>query len=46
VLAQAFYNEVTQPMTSTIDVAAGGTLLNKTEEKAYNLIKEMTQTNY
>jgi len=42
---QAFYNGVTQPMRSTIDAATGGTLMNKTEDEAYNLIKEMTLNN-
>jgi len=43
---QAFYNGVTQPVRSIIDAAAGGTLLNKTEYEAYNLIKEMTLNNF
>jgi len=29
-----------------IDVAAGGTLMSKIEEEAYNLIEEMTLNNY
>jgi len=33
-LVQAFYNRVTQPVRSTIDIAVGGTLMNKTEDKA------------
>jgi len=39
-IVQAFYNGVTQPVRSTIDVAARGTLMNKTEDEAYNLIEE------
>ena len=40
-IIQAFYKGVTQPVRSTIDAATGGTLMNKTEDEAYNLIKEM-----
>jgi len=29
-----------------IDAAAGGTLMSKTEEEAYNLIEEMALNNY
>jgi len=29
-----------------VDAAAGGTLMSKTEEGAYNLIEEMTLNNY
>jgi len=29
-----------------IDAAAGGTLMSKTEDEAYNLIEEMTLNNY
>ena len=39
---QAFYNGVTQPVRSRIDMVAGGTLTNMTEDEAYNLIKEIT----
>jgi len=42
---QACYNGVTQLVRSTIDVLAGGTLINKTEDEAYNLIEEMTLNN-
>jgi len=45
-VVQTFYNEVTQPVRSMIDAAAGGTLMSKTEEEAYNLIEEMTLNNY
>ena len=38
-IIQAFYKGVTQPVRSTIDAAAGGTLMNKTEDEAYNLIE-------
>jgi len=37
---QAFYNRVTQPVRSTIDESARGTLMNKMENSAYNLIEE------
>jgi len=40
-VVQTFYNGVTQPVCSMIDAAAGGTLMSKTEEEAYNLIEEM-----
>ena len=43
---QAFYNGVNQPVRPTIDVVAGGTLMNKTEDEAYNLIEEMTLNNF
>jgi len=45
-VVQTFYNRVTQPVRSMIDAAAGGTLMSKTEEEAYNLIEEMALNNY
>ena len=45
-VVQTFYNGVTQPVRSMIDAAAGGTLMSKTEEEAYNLIKKMALNNY
>ena len=45
-IIQAFYNGVTQSVRSTIDAAAGGTLMNKTEDEAYNLIEEMALNNF
>jgi len=45
-IIRAFYNGVTQAARSTIGVAAGGTLVSKTEDKAYNLIEEMTLNNF
>ena len=33
-------------MRSTIDAATGGTLMNKTEDKAYNLIEKMELNNF
>jgi len=42
---QTFYNGVTQPLRSTIDATAAGTLVNKTEHEAYNLIEEITLNN-
>jgi len=41
-----FYNAITQQVQSTIDAGAGGTLINKTEDKAYNLIEERTFNNH
>jgi len=38
-VVQTFYNRLTQPVCSMIDAAAGGTLMSKTEEEAYNLIE-------
>jgi len=37
-IVQTFYNGEVELVQSTIDVAAGGTLMNKTENEAYNLI--------
>ena len=45
-IIQAFYNDVTQAMTSTIDAVAGGTLMSKIKDEAYNLIEEMTLNNF
>jgi len=45
-IVQTLYNRVTQPMQSTMDVAAGGTLMKKTEDEAYKLIEEMTLNNF
>jgi len=45
-VVQTFYNGLTQPVRLMIDVAAGGTLMSKTEEKAYNLIEEIALNNY
>jgi len=45
-VVQIFYNGVTQPVRSMIDAAAGGTLMIKTEEEAFNLIEEMALNNY
>ena len=45
-IVQAFYNGVPQSIRFTIDTAAGDTFMNKTEDKAYDLIKEMTLNNY
>jgi len=46
IVVQTFYNGVIQPMRSMIDAAAGGTLMSKTEEEAFNLIEEMALNNY
>ena len=40
-VVQTFYNGVTQLVRSMIDAVAGGTLMSKTKEEAYNLIEEM-----
>jgi len=45
-IIQAFYNGVTQSIKSRVDAAAGGTLISKTEDEAYNLIEEMTLNNF
>jgi len=45
-IIQTFYNGVTQPVQSTKDAAVGGTLINKTEDEAYNLIQEMALNNF
>ena len=45
-IIQAFYNKVTQPIRSTIDATTGETLMNKTEDEVYNLIKEMVLNNF
>ena len=45
-IIQTFYNEVTQPVRSMIDAAVGGTLMNKTEDEAYDMIEEMTLNNF
>ena len=36
-----FYIEITEAMRSMINATTSGTLMNKTEDKAYNLIKVM-----
>ena len=38
--------DLTQSVRSTIDTATGGTLMSKTEDEAYNLIKEITLNNF
>ena len=45
-IVQTFYNGVTQPVQSTINAVAGSTLMNKTEDEAYNLIREIALNNY
>jgi len=45
-VVQTFYNGVTQPVRSMIDAAAGGTLMSKTEDEAYNLFDKMVLNNY
>jgi len=41
-IIQAFYNSVNQAVRSTIDA----TVMHKTEDEAYNLIKEMVLNNF
>ena len=41
-----FLQRGSQPVRFMIDAAAGGTLMSKTEEEAYNLIEEMALNNY
>lgn len=45
-IIQAFYNGMAHCVWSTIDAAARGTLVNKTDDEAYNLIQEMTLNNF
>ena len=45
-IIQAFYHGVTQSVRSTIDAVAGGTLMNKTDDEAYNIIDEMALNNF
>ena len=45
-ILQTFYNGVTHDMRLMIDMAAGGTLMSKTKDEAYNLIVKMTLNNY
>ena len=41
-IVKTLYNGVTHPVRSTIDAVMGGTLMNKNEDEAYNIIEEMT----
>ena len=41
-----FYNGATQPVRSIMHAATDGTLMNKTEDEAYNLIEEMALNNF
>ncbi|GKU88727.1 hypothetical protein SLEP1_g2957 [Rubroshorea leprosula] len=43
---QTFYNGMTPPNRSIIDVAAGDNLMNKTEEDGYKLLDEMASNSY
>ena len=45
-IIQASYNGVTQSVRATIDAAVGGTLMNQTDDEAYNLIEEMALNNF
>ena len=41
-----FYNGLNQSIKTSVDAAAGGTLMGKSEEEAYNLIEEMSSNNF
>jgi len=43
---QTFSTAVTQAAWTTVDAAAGGTLMNKMEDEVFNLIEEMTLNNF
>ncbi|KAH9672110.1 hypothetical protein KPL70_017603 [Citrus sinensis] len=43
---QTFYNGLGSNTRTMIDAAAGGTLMGKTPEAAYELLEEMTSNNY
>jgi len=45
-IVQTFYNGTTQAMRSMIDAMAGGTLMSKTEDEAYNMIEQMVPKHY
>jgi len=45
-IIETFYYKVAQSVRSAIDAAAGGTLINKMEDEAYNLIEEMALNNF
>jgi len=45
-IVQAFYNGVTQPVRSTVNTVAGGTLMNKIKDEVYNLIEKMAINNF
>ena len=43
---QTFYNGLRATNRSTIDVVAGGALMSKTHEAAYELLEELASNNY
>ena len=45
-IIQTFYHRFAQSVHSTIDVAVGGTLMNKMEDDVYNLIEEIALNNF
>ncbi|XP_038978816.1 uncharacterized protein LOC120109139 [Phoenix dactylifera] len=45
-IVQTFYNGLTHSVRITIDAAAGGTLMSKSTEEAYELLEEMASNNY
>ena len=45
-IIQVFYNGVTRLVMSAIDAEARGTLMNKTEDEAYNLVEEIALNNF
>jgi len=46
IIIQAFYNDVTQSVGSTIDAIVGGTSMNMTRDEAHNLIEEIALSNF
>ncbi|XP_038976653.1 uncharacterized protein LOC120107448 [Phoenix dactylifera] len=45
-IVQTFYNGLTHSVRITIDAAAGGTLISKSTEEAYELLEEIVSNNY
>lgn len=45
-IVHTLYNGVLYTMRMTLDVATGGTLLNKHYHEAYSLIEDMAQNHY
>ena len=45
-IVQTFYNSLSHSVRITIDAAAGGALMGKSTEDAYELLEEMASNNY
>ena len=45
-LVQTFYNGLNSPTRNMADAAAGGTIMRKTPEEAYELLEEMASNSY